>query len=102
MVLADLLIFSRSEKMNSKVFAERFNRELVSFNLPDEPSDKIKAISKVFEITRHLANSLVLGYTLPSEEQLDRIARILEVCPDWLCGNVDKKKAYSRRETEMA
>lgn len=86
--------------MNSKVFAERFNRELVAFNLPDEPSDKIKAISKVFEISRHLANSLVLGYTLPSDEQLDRIARILEVCPDWLCGNADKKKVYSRREKE--
>lgn len=88
--------------MNSKVFSERFNRELVSFNLPDEPSDKIKAISKVFEISRHLANSLILGYTLPSEEQLDRIAEILEVCPDWLCGKVDKKKAYSRRVTESA
>lgn len=86
--------------MNSKVFAERFNRELVAFNLPDEPSDKIKAISKVFEISRHLANSLILGYTLPSDEQLDRIARILEVCPDWLCGNADKKRAYSRREKE--
>lgn len=83
--------------MKSKLFSERFNRELTLLDLPDEPGDKIKAVSKVFGISRHLANALILGHLLPSEAQLDQIAEILEVCPQWLCGNVDKKKAYSRR-----
>ena len=85
--------------MNSKVFAERFNRELTLLDLPDEPGDKIKAVSKVFGIKSHLANALILGHLPPSEEQLDRIAEILEVCPQWLSGLTDKKKAYVRRES---
>lgn len=85
--------------MTNKIFSERFNRELALLDLPDEPTDKIKAISKVFGISRHLANALILGHLCPSEAQLDKIAEILEVCPLWLCGKTDKKKAYSRRET---
>lgn len=86
--------------MDTKVFSERFNRELTSLDLPDESADKIKAVSKVFDISRHLANALILGHLLPSEEQLDRIADVLEVCPQWLSGNSDKKKAYARQERE--
>lgn len=85
--------------MSNKVFSERFNRELALLDLPEEPSDKIKAISKVFGISRHLANALILGHVFPSESQLDQIAEILEVCPKWLSGQTDKKKAYSRRES---
>lgn len=84
--------------MNSKVFSERFNRELTTLDLPEEQHDKIKAVSKVFDISRHLANALILGHLFPSEAQLERIAEVLEVCPQWLCGNSDKKKAYFRRE----
>jgi hypothetical protein len=89
--------------MNSKVFSERFNRELTVLDLPDEPADKIKAVSKVFGISRHLANALILGHMLPPEPDLYKIAEILEVCPQWLRGATDKKKAFSRREnTETA
>ena len=88
--------------MNNKIFSERFNRELALLDLPDDPAEKIKAVSKVFDISRHLANAMILGHLSPSEAQLDNIAEVLEVCPQWLCGNVDKKKAYSRREREDA
>lgn len=88
--------------MNNKVFSERFNRELTSLDLPDDAAEKIKAVAKVFDISRHLANAMILGHLLPSEAQLDRIAEILEVCPQWLSGNADKKKAYPRREHEDA
>lgn len=84
--------------INVKVFSERFNRELALLDLPDEPSDKIIAISKVFEINRHSAHALILGHKSPSEIELDRIAEILEVCPLWLSGITDKKKTYARRE----
>ena len=88
--------------MNNKVFSERFNRELTLLDLPEDASEKIKAVAKVFDISRHLANAMILGHLLPSEAQLDRIAEILEVCPQWLSGNADKKKAYPRREREDA
>jgi hypothetical protein len=85
--------------MNSKVFSQRFNRELATLGFPEELTEKIKAVSKVFEISRHLANSLIFGHILPQNEQLDKIASVLEVCPLWLSGATDKKKVYSSRET---
>lgn len=85
--------------MNSKVFSQRFNRELAVLGFPEELTEKIKAVSKVFGVSRHLANSLIFGHILPQNEQLDRISSVLEVCPDWLSGVTDKKKTYTSRET---
>ncbi|PJD93100.1 MAG: hypothetical protein CK426_00130 [Legionella sp.] len=85
--------------MNSKVFSQRFNRELTSLGFPEELMEKTKAVAKVFGITRHLANSLIFGHALPNAEQLDKISRILEVCPRWLSGATDRKKAYAEQET---
>ena len=88
--------------MKSKVFSQRFNRELSGLGFPEDLAEKTKAVSKVFGVTRHLANAMIFGHILPSEEQLDKIAEVLEVCPQWLGGATDRKKAYSGRETEDA
>lgn len=85
--------------MNRKVFSQRLNRELSLAGFPDELNEKIKAVAKVFNVTRHLANAMIFGHLLPSTEQMDRIAEILEVCPKWLSGATDKKKSYASRET---
>lgn len=85
--------------MNSKVFSQRFNRELALMGFPEDLSEKIKAVSKVFGVTRHLANSMIFGHLLPNNDQLDKIAQIMEVCPQWLGGTVDRKKPYTERET---
>ena len=85
--------------MNSKVFSQRFNRELSLLGFPEELNEKTKAVSKVFGVTRHLANAMIFGNMLPPDDQLDNIAEILEVCPQWLSGNTDRKKAYPGRET---
>ena len=85
--------------MNSKVFSQRFNRELSLLGFPEELSEKTKAVAKVFGVTRHLANAMIFGNMLPPDEQLDKIAEILEVCPQWLGGKTERKKAYSGRET---
>lgn len=85
--------------MNSKVFSQRFNRELAALGFPEELAEKIKAISKVFGVTRHLANAMIFGHSLPDFQKLNTIAEILEVCPQWLGGATDKKKAYPERET---
>lgn len=84
--------------MNSKVFSQRFNRELSTLGFPEELTEKTKAVAKVFNVTRHLANAMIFGHVLPSRDQLDKIAEILEVCPQWLCGATDRKKAYTGRE----
>lgn len=85
--------------MNSKVFSQRFNRELSLMGLPEEINEKTKAVAKVFSVTRHLANAMIFGNMMPSDEQLDKIAEILEICPLWLSGKTDKRKAYSNKET---
>lgn len=85
--------------MKNKVFSERFNRKLTLLDLPDDPSDKLKAVAKVFGVSRHLANAMILGHLSPSDVELNRIAEILEVCPQWLSGNSDKEKAFSRRDS---
>ena len=85
--------------MNSKVFSQRFNRELSLLGFPEELAEKTKAVAKVFGVTRHLANAMIFGHMLPPPEQVDKIAEILEVCPQWLGGKTDRKKAYSGKET---
>ena len=85
--------------MNSKVFSQRFNRELASLGFPEDLVEKTKAVAKVFDITRHLANSLIFGHASPNKEQLDKISEVLEVCPQWLSGATDRRKAYTGKET---
>ena len=79
--------------MNSKVFAQRFNRELSSLDFPEDLTEKIKAVAKVFGVSRHLANAMIFGQILPSEEQLINISQILEVCPEWLSGRTERRKS---------
>ena len=79
--------------MSSKVFAQRFNRELSTLDFPEELTEKIKAVAKVFGVTRHMANSLIFGQILPAEELLNNIAQILEVCPEWLSGQTERRKS---------
>ena len=84
--------------MNSKTFSQRFNRELALLDFPDELSEKIVAVSKVFEVKRHIANAMIFGQILPAEDQLIKMARILDVCPQWLGGATDKKRAFPEKE----
>ncbi|NBX85529.1 MAG: hypothetical protein EBQ95_07985 [Gammaproteobacteria bacterium] len=82
--------------MNSKTFSQRFNRELSLLGFPDDLTEKTKAVAKVFGVSRHLANAMLFGYSLPNVEQLNRIAEILEVCPAWLSGQTERRKAFSK------
>ncbi len=82
--------------MNSKIFSQRFNGELSLLGFPDDLTDKTKAVAKVFGVTRHLANAMIFGQVIPSVEQLDKIAEILEVCPLWLSGDGARRKASSK------
>ena len=88
--------------MNRNTFSQRFNQEIAAMGLPTEISEKTKAVAKVFNVTRHLANALLFGHILPSEEKINHIAQILEVCPSWLSGATNKRKAYSESSRENA
>lgn len=88
--------------MTAKVFSQRFNRELSLLGFPEDVHEKTKAVAKVFGVTRHLANSMIFGHNLPSADQMDYIAETLEVCPDWLSGRTERKKAYSKKTNEEA
>lgn len=85
--------------MNSKVFSQRFNSEIAQWELPDDTNDKIQAVAKVFGVTRHLARAMMYNNLLPARDQLDRIAKVLEVCPLWLGGETNRKKAYTGNES---
>jgi hypothetical protein len=80
--------------MNAKTFSQRFNRELASFGLPEDINEKTKAVAKVFQVTRHMANAMLFGHAIPELPKLDAIARTLEVCPEWLSGKSEKRKGY--------
>jgi hypothetical protein len=84
--------------MNTKIFSQRFNRELSFMDLPEDLAEKTKAIAKVFSVTRHMANAMIFGHMIPPDTQLDKIAEILDVCPEWLTGKTEKRKAYTARE----
>lgn len=84
--------------MNSKAFSQRFNREIALMGLPEDINEKTKAVSKVFGVTRHLANGMIFGHAVLTESELDRVARILEVCPLWLGGQTERRKAYPGKE----
>ena len=84
--------------MNSKIFSQRFNRELSLLGLPEELNEKTKAVAKVFGVTRHLANAMIFGHAVLPEHLLDKIAQILEVCPAWLGGKTERRKAYPGKE----
>lgn len=86
--------------MSCKVFSQRFNRELeVSLpSLPEDLNEKTRAIAKVFGVSRHLANAMIFGHTLPSDDQLEKIAETLDVCPMWLSGKTERRKSYPSRE----
>lgn len=84
--------------MNSKVFSQRFNRELAGLDFPEELSEKIIAVAKVFDVKRHVANAMIFGHTLPPMDLLVKMARILDVCPQWLGGATDRKKAFPEKE----
>ena len=85
--------------MNCKTFCQRFNRELSLLGFPEEANERKDAVHKVFNVTRNLASAMIFGHMLPPPEELNKIALVLEVCPQWLIGSTDKRKAYSGKES---
>ena len=84
--------------MNGKVFTQRFNRELAALDFPTDIKEKVIAVNKVFGLKKQIANDMIFGYIFPTSNQLLHIARILDVCPAWLCGDTERKRTFPEKE----
>ncbi|MDR3477023.1 MAG: hypothetical protein P4M14_03205 [Gammaproteobacteria bacterium] len=74
----------------AKHFAEQLNKALDDLDVPIATRERAAAFSKMLDIPKPQANSMLEGHMVPDDELLQRIATELEVEPTWLLG--EKKK----------
>jgi transcriptional regulator with XRE-family HTH domain len=74
----------------AKHFAEQLHKALDDLGVPIATRERAAALSKMLDIPKPQANSLLEGHMIPDNELLEQIATELEVEPNWLLG--DKKK----------
>lgn len=72
--------------MTYKVFAERLHQELDQIGFPIRMDERVEAFSKLMDIPRFKAESLLGGTLVPEPELLQRLADELEVSEAWLSG----------------
>ncbi|MDR3491744.1 MAG: hypothetical protein P4M12_06835 [Gammaproteobacteria bacterium] len=73
----------------AKDFAERLNKCLDELNMPVNSRERSVMLSKMLDIPKQQAWSLIEGQLIPNDVLLQQIADELEVETDWLQG---KKK----------
>lgn len=73
--------------VSAKLFAQRLNHCLDETDAPASPRERANIISKLLDIPRQQAWSLVAGQQIPSDEIIKRIAEEFEVDEAWLTDN---------------
>ncbi|HEU5280467.1 MAG TPA: hypothetical protein VFU82_00570 [Gammaproteobacteria bacterium] len=68
-------------------FAQRLNQCLDDADTPSLPRERANILSKMLDIPKQQAHSLLEGQTLPDQPLIDRIASEFEVDPAWLTGD---------------
>ena len=71
---------------NPKLFAQRLDQCLNDMDAPTNDRERALVLSKLLDIPRQQAWSLLEGYQLPEAALLTRIANEFEVDPYWLSG----------------
>jgi hypothetical protein len=71
---------------NARQFAERLNQCLDETGAPAQARERTVILSKLLDISKQLAWSLLEGQQLPDPNLLQQIAIELEVDAQWLCG----------------
>lgn len=71
---------------SAKHFAERLNKCLTDTDAPANARERAAILSKMLDISKHQAWSLLEGHTLPDEVLIEQIANEFEVDPNWLAG----------------
>lgn len=72
---------------SAKHFAERLNKCLDESDAPAQVRERSVVLSKMLDISKHQAWSLLEGHMIPSQELLQRIAEEFDVDPHWLSGS---------------
>lgn len=69
-----------------KYFADRLNQCLDENDAPANVRERSIVLSKMLDISKQQAFSLLEGHQLPDAELLQKIAAEFEVDPNWLSG----------------
>ena len=72
---------------NAKDFAEKLNKCLDESEAPALVRERAGILSKLLDIPRQQAWSILEGHIVPEHTLLQRIAVEFEVDLKWLCGN---------------
>ena len=78
--------------MSNKQFAERLNKELDDMGMPQRSNERVEIFSKLIKIPRFKAEAILNGSTHSDSALLERLAKELEVNPQWLLGHSDKRQ----------
>lgn len=71
---------------SAKVFAEKINKCLDESEAPAPVRERASILSKMLDIPKHQAWSMLEGHVIPEQSLLQRIAAEFEVDLKWLCG----------------
>lgn len=71
---------------SAKHFAERLNHCLDDMGVPAQVRDRATVLSKMLNIPKQQAWSLLEGHQIPDHELMQLIATEFEVDPNWLSG----------------
>lgn len=70
----------------AKQFAEHLNKTLDDLDIPTNNRERSVILSKMLDIPKQQAWSLLEGHLVPDDSLLQKIATELEVEADWLLG----------------
>lgn len=71
---------------SAKHFAEKLNKCLDDMDAPKQVRERSVVLSKMLDISKHQAWSLLEGHIIPNQELLQQIADEFDVDPNWLAG----------------
>lgn len=74
----------------SKTFVQKLNQCLDDSDAPRSPRERANILSKILDIPRQQAWSLLEGHQPPDDEVLERIAAEFEVDVKWLAAEAVK------------
>ena len=71
---------------NLKIFSERLNQCLDETGAPASARERSAILSKMINIPKPLARSLIEGQQIPDPATLQEIAKEFDIDPKWLTG----------------
>lgn len=72
---------------SAKLFSERLHHCLDETGAPSSIRERAVILSKMIDIPKQLAFSMLEGHQIPTTDMVDKIANEFEVDPAWLSGD---------------